>query len=120
MGFLNHKGGAEYPYYKDDVFKAIVEVASKVKGLEVDKYDELSGHILIKERLSLWSWGQNILITVTEIVPGCTRVEIASTSKIRTLVFGRTRKNRANIEKIIEGTSRILSNKPPVTQLTVQ
>jgi hypothetical protein len=117
MGFLDHKGGTEYPYLKKDVYDALVEAIPKIKGLKIDNKDELGGRLTVKAGVSLMSWGENIPITVTEISPGRTRVDIISTPK--TGMYGGGAfdlgKNRANIEKILNETSKILSTKPPVS-----
>lgn len=121
MGFLDHKGGAEYPYLKKDVYNALLEAIPKIKGMKIDNKDELSGRVTVKAGVSLTSWGENIPITVTEISPGRTRIEIISTPK--TGIFGGGAldfgKNRANIEKILNETSKILSTKPPVSPSNV-
>jgi len=114
MGFLDHKGGADYPYSKEDVWKALLEAVPIIKGMKVDNIDELSSRIMVKTGISLMTMGENIPITVTEISSGRTRIDVTSTSKIGILGgglfdFG---KSRANIEKILNETSKILSKKP--------
>ena len=116
MGFLDHEGGAEFPYHKDDVFGALVKAIPTVKGFKIDKADKLTGHILAKAGVSLMSWGENIPISIVEVSPGRTRVSITSTPKTGAMFGGAfdLGKNRKNIEDILEATSKILSSKPPV------
>lgn len=116
MAFLDHKGGAEYPYSKDEVFNAILEAIPKIKGMKIAKKDQLGGHIIVKAGVSLRSWGENIPISVLEATQGRARIEIISTPKTGILGGGLLDlgKNRANIEKILAETSKILSKKPPV------
>lgn len=116
MGFLDHEGGAEFPYHKDDVFDAIVQSISTIKGMKVDKSDKLSGHILVKAGISLMSWGENIPMSLSEVSFGRTRVSVTSTPKTGALFGGAfdLGKNRRNIENILEATSKILSRKAPV------
>lgn len=120
MGFLDHKGGVEYPYSKDDVFNAILEAVPKIKGMKIEKVDRLSSHIIVKAGVSLTSWGENIPISVSDVTQGRTRVEIISTPK--TGIFGGGLldfgKNRANIEKILAETSKILAKKPQVSSVS--
>jgi len=116
LGFLDHKGEAEYPYFKDTVFNALIEATNRIKGMKIEKSDKLSGHILVKAGMRLMSWGENIPISVVEIAYGKTRVDVLSTPKIG-IMFGGALDfgtNRGNIEKILEGTSRELSKYPPV------
>jgi hypothetical protein len=113
MGFLDHKGGAEFPYYRQDVFNAILEAVPRIKGMRIDSADIVSGHIIAKAGVSLTSWGENVPISVLEVSPIRTRIEITSTPKTGMLAGGMfdMGKNRKNIEKIIEETSKILSQK---------
>lgn len=116
MGFLDHEGGVEFPYHKDDVFEALLKAIPTVKGMKISKSDKVSGHILIKAGVSLMSWGENIPISLAEVSPGRTRLSITSTPKTGILFGGAfdLGKNRRNIEDIFEATSKNLSSKPPV------
>lgn len=118
MGLLSRKGVIEFPYHKDDVFEALEEAIHNLKGMKIYMSDKTMGHIFVKTSISLLSWGENVPISVTEVSPGRTRVDITSEPKtafgiIPTAVFslGRYRKH---VEKILEATSRILSRKIPV------
>jgi len=116
MAFLDHKVGAEYPYLKKDVYDALLEAIPKIKGMQIDSKDELNGRLIVKAGISLKSWGENIPIKVTEIAPGRTRVEIISSPKTGFLLGGGgfdLEKNSANIDRILNETSKILSRKPP-------
>lgn len=116
MALLDHEGGAEFPYHKAEVFKALEYSISKILGMKIVRSDVLSGHIYAKAGISLFTWGENIPITVTEISFGRTRVSITSTPKTGLLLGGAFDfgKNRRNIESIITATSKLLSRRPPV------
>jgi hypothetical protein len=118
MSFLDHEGGAEFPYGRDDVFNALVAAIPTVSGLEVHSADKLSGRVLVKAGMSLMSWGENIPISVIEMSPGRTRVSVTSTPKTGALFGGAfdMGKNRKNIEQILDALSSILSRKQPVRQ----
>ena len=115
MAFLDHEGGAEYPYERNVVFDALVKAIPTVSGLTVNNADRLGGHVLVKAGVSLMSWGENIPISVTEIAPGRTRVSITSAPKTGVLFGGAfdMGKNRKNIEDILGALSRVLSRLPP-------
>jgi Short C-terminal domain len=110
MALLDHQGGADFPYVRDDVFDALVKVIPTVKGMKVDKHDRSAGFISAKAGVSLRSWGENVPISVTEASPGYTRVSITSTPKTGLLGGGAfdLGKNRGNIEKILLGTAELL------------
>ena len=118
MAFLDHEGGAEFPYTRDTVFDAIAKAIRAVPSLKVYSSDKLGGRILVKAGVSLMSWGENIPISIVELVPGRTRVSIISTPKTGLLFGGALDlgKNRKNIEKVLDELSRVLSQIQPVTQ----
>jgi len=112
MALLDHQGGADFPYARDDVFDALVKAIPTVKGMKVDKHDKSAGFISAKAGVSLRSWGENVPISVMEGSPGYTRVSITSTPKTGLLGGGAfdLGKNRSNIEKILLRTSELLQN----------
>jgi hypothetical protein len=115
VALLDHEGGAEYPYHKDDVFQALVEAIPSIPGLSVASTDALGGRVRAKAGVSLFSWGEDIPISLSEIVPGRTRVSVTSTPKTGMLFGGAfdLGKNRRNIEKILEAVSENLSRRMP-------
>jgi uncharacterized protein YqgQ len=116
MSLVDHEGGAEFQYAPEDVFDAVIEAVSNIKGFKVDKTDKPTGRIMVKAGISLMSWGENLPISITETSSGKTRVNIISTPKTGILLGGAMDfgKNRANIEKILDEVSKILQSKQPV------
>jgi hypothetical protein len=112
MALLDHQGGADFPYARDDVFDALLHVIP-VLGMKVDKHDRAAGIISAKAGVSLRSWGENIPISVTEGSPGFTRVSVTSTPKTGLLAGGAfdLGKNRSNIERILVLTAERLQAK---------
>jgi hypothetical protein len=121
MAFLDHEGGAEFPYSREDVLDALIKAIPTISGLKVQSADKLTGRVLVKAGVSLMSWGENIPISVLEMAPGRTRVSITSTPKTGALFGGAfdLGKNRKNIEQILDSLSRILSRNPPAQQSAV-
>ena len=35
MGMVDHEGGAEFPYYKDDVFNAFIQAVPLISGMKL-------------------------------------------------------------------------------------
>ena len=113
MAFWDQEGGTEFPFDKEVVFEALVEVIKTINGLKVDEVDILSGKITVKNGNTLTYRGENIPIYVKEVSPGITRVSVTSTPENGVLI-GKTfdlGKNRKNIEKIFDETSKILNQK---------
>ncbi len=122
MALLDHQGGAEFPYARDDVFDALLKVIPTVKGMKVDKHDRTAGFISAKAGVSLRSWGENVPISVMEASPGYTRVSVTSTPKTGLLGGGAfdLGKNRSNIEKILLGASALLQQSTPATSQPIE
>jgi hypothetical protein len=119
MAFLDHNGESEFPFKRNTVFEAICKAVPKIDGMKIDNSDKLSGRIMVKAGVTLWSWGENIPIQLTSISETKTKVQITSAPKTGAM-FGGTfdmGKNRKNIERILSETSKILSTLQPEVQL---
>lgn len=119
MAFLDHNGESEFPFKRDTVFDAVCKAIPKVSGMKIDNSDKLSGRIMVKAGVTLWSWGENIPIQLTSISETKTKLQITSSPKTGVMFGGAfdMGKNRKNIEKIISETSQILSTLPPEIQI---
>ena len=123
MAFLDHNGESEFPMSKDKVFEAMLLAIPTIKGLQIENADKLQGRFMVKAGVSLYSWGENIPIQLTEIAENRTKVQITSSPKTG-IMFGGAfdmGKNRQNIENILSSTSSILSseNKQKLLQTDV-
>ncbi len=115
MAILDHNGESEFPFKKDLVFDTICESISKIDGMKIDNADKLSGRIMVKAGVTLWSWGENIPIQLTELSATKTKVQITSSPKTGVMFGGAfdMGKNRKNIERILSETSKTLSSLTP-------
>lgn len=112
MAFLDHNGESEFPMSKGKVFEAMKKAIPTINGLKIENADKLQGRFVVKAGVSLYSWGENIPIQLTEISESRTKVQITSSPKTG-IMFGGAfdmGKNRKNIENILSSTSRILSS----------
>lgn len=112
MAFLDHNGESEFPMSKDKVFEAMKKAIPTINGLKIENADKLQGRFVVKAGVSLYSWGENIPIQLSEISENKTKVQITSSPKTG-IMFGGAfdmGKNRKNIENILSSTSRILSS----------
>jgi hypothetical protein len=118
MAILDHNGESEFPFRKDTVFDAICKAVPTISGMKMDSVDKLSGRIMVKAGVTLWSWGENIPIQLTSISETKTKVSITSTPKTGVMFGGAfdMGKNRKNIENILSETSKILSTLEPEFQ----
>jgi len=112
MAFLDHNGESEFPMSKDKVFEAMKKAIPTINGLKIENADKLQGRFVVKAGVSLYSWGENIPIQLSEISENRTKVQITSSPKTG-IMFGGAfdmGKNRKNIENILSSTSQILSS----------
>lgn len=102
--------GAEFPYPRDDVFDALLEVVSTLSGMKLQTADKLSGMIAASARVSVASWGENLTMSVVERSPVLTRVDVASRPKTGMFLGGAfdLGKNRRNVERVLEAVSLVL------------
>lgn len=116
MAFLDHNGESEFPMSKDKVFDAMQKAIPTINGLKIENADKLQGRFVVKAGVSLYSWGENIPIQLSEISENRTKVQITSSPKTG-IMFGGAfdmGKNRKNIENILSSTSKILSTESNV------
>jgi hypothetical protein len=110
MALLNQNGEVEFPYSKENVFEAICRAVPIISGMKIDTADKLTGRITVKANITLWSFGEAILIQLSSPADDKTKVQITSGSKFGVLTdLFDMGKNRKNVERILSGTSAILS-----------
>ena len=115
MALLDHNGESEFPFRKDIVFDAICKAVSAIDGMKIENADKLTGRIMVKAGISLFSWGENIPIQLSSLSETKTKVQITSSPKTG-MMFGGAfdmGKNRKNIEKILTASSKLLSTLKP-------
>ncbi len=82
--------------------------------MKVVTADKLTSRITVKANITLWSFGEAILIQLSSPADGNTKVQITSGSKFGVLTdLFAMGKNRKNVERILSGTSAILSQVSP-------
>ncbi|MEI7730521.1 MAG: hypothetical protein WCO56_13170 [Verrucomicrobiota bacterium] len=128
MSAQNNAGEAEFPFDRQTVFDALIRAIALIEGMSVHSSDRLSGRVVIKTGMSLFSWGENIPIGLTESGPNRTMVRVSSAPKVGSSITGFVDdgiivggdfdfgKNRKNIEKIFAELSRELSKLTPVAE----
>lgn len=118
MAILDHNGESEFPFRKDTVFDALLKAVPTVNGMKIENTDKLTGRVMVKAGVSLWSWGENIPIQLSSLSTTKTKIQITSSPKTG-IMFGGAfdlGKNRKNIERILLATSKILSSSNPEPQ----
>jgi hypothetical protein len=116
MGSFESGGGQRFPYTHEQVFTGLLKVLPQ-NGFKIKSQDNNIGRIECSSGASLLSCGENISISIEEIDPYTTRVEIHSGLKLqgtRQAIFTREGRNAKNVSVIISALSNYLKtqNKP--------
>ena len=105
---FDRSGGAEFPFSRDVVFRAVSEAVGGISGIQVEHSDPLAGRLSIKTGMSAFSWGERVTVTVAANGGRAAQVQIGSAPKT---VFGSATthsKNQKNVEQILRATSDVL------------
>lgn len=103
---------ATFPFSKEEVFKATIAVAKKMKGFKIKNSDEFLGRVNLMTSASATSWGESIPVQLNEINEHRTGITIISKSKTGFLGGGAiTKKNEQNVELLISNVSKFLQGK---------
>ncbi len=114
MGFADQQLQIQVPYSPDDTFNALKAAMEKLPKVKVDSASPTTRTVAAEIGMSLWSWGENISISVAP-VEGGSGVTVNSSSKVRTNVLNGG-KNAKNIAEIIDALSKELEQYPQVSQ----
>lgn len=117
MSIIDHNQGVQVPYSLEDTFMSLRQSCQNLEGFNVDDYDETLKTIYLKAGISLFSWGENITVTVTSCDNGSSEVSILSTPKTGIMFGGAVDmgKNRKNINIIMSALSEELKKYTPIT-----
>lgn len=113
MGFADQQLQIQVPYSPDDTFNALKAAMEKLPKVKVDSASPATRTVAAEIGMSLWSWGENISISVVP-VEGGSGVTVNSSSKVRTNVLNGG-KNAKNIAEIVDALSKELEQYPQVS-----
>jgi hypothetical protein len=117
MGSFESSGGQRFPYTYDQVFAGLLKVLPQ-NGFKVKSQDKDIGRIECSAGASLFSWGENISISVEDLDSYSTRLDIHSGLKVqgtRQALFTGEGRNTRNVTVIISALSNYLkTQKKPV------
>ncbi len=100
-----HGAAPEFPYRREDVFKALVVGVDNLPGMRVESEDSATGKVLVEAGVTYGKAGQKYPVTVVALGPDRSRLEIGATSGRGT---ADPEKERATVEKIVRATSEAL------------
>ena len=105
-----------YNYDIYTVFNAIIAGVNYLSGFSVTQADQQNFIITVDKSLSMWTWGETIIIRLNvNQATNQTYVYFSSDSKLGT-EFAAKKQNRKNIEEIIGATNNFLMSQQPQYQ----
>ena len=97
---------ASYPCPAGAVFNAAVQAVQNLPGWKLKEVNQANWYITASVSFSLWSYGENISIQVTEPLPGQPAINALSSSLFALFDFG---KNKRNINKLFAEVQSVLA-----------
>lgn len=124
MGIVGDKTEIEVPYKVNDVYSAVKEVSiyNHHHNFEFDSEDEILKTIYLKTGISMFSWGENIKISIEQGSNRCSKIKISSMPKTG-IMFGGAfdmGKNRKNIQALLNEISIELEKYPKIEEMQKQ
>ena len=114
-------GGQKFPYSYDQVFNGLLRVLPQ-QGFKIKEQDKNLGRLLVSSGMSLFSFGENIDISVEDVDGYSTRLELHSSLKVqgsRMAIFTGEGRNTKNINAIIFALNDYLKTQPRPQRPTV-
>ena len=110
MGLVDHTQDVIVDFAWENVFSAVEKAIPNIKGMSIDSLNKITKTINIKAGISLFSWGENLTVTLTPVEEGKTKIAILSTPKTGVMFGGAMDmgKNRKNINMIFDELSKYL------------
>lgn len=94
-------------YNIDKVFDAVIKAAESLSGFSVKNSNRLTHSISINVGMSLFSWGEQMTVSLNDLAENKTEIAFSSGSKLGT-EFAANSKNRKNIDNLMNAMSNYL------------
>jgi hypothetical protein len=111
MGFASQSTQQNFPYQADKVF-GMLEMAVKKAGMSIKHSDSTLRRATINVGISLFSWGENVSLSVIEVDDKSCVIAMDSSLKFGANVAG-SHKHQKNFDKIIYSLSEALKESQP-------
>lgn len=106
MNFASQATHQKFPFPYEAVFAGLLKVIPET-GLTLKDADKLLGRITASTGMSLFSWGENVVIIVEKIDDNTSIVAIESALKLGSNIAGAHR-HQKNFNQIISALSKLL------------
>jgi hypothetical protein len=88
------------------LFNAAAQAVQNMPGWRIKEINQAGWYVIGLVPFNLWSYGENILIQITEPTPGQPMINASSSSVFALFDFG---KNRRNIDKLFVEVQNVLA-----------
>lgn len=110
MSFTSENTAQNFPFSYDEVYDGLVKVLRQQK-FKIKNEDRVIGRVTASAGMSLFSWGENLSLSIQRVDEGNTILSIDSSLKFGGNFTGGHR-HRANFDKIIMALSKQLQSAP--------
>lgn len=94
-------------YNIDTVYDAIIKGVDRLSNMSVRNANKITHSVTINVSMSLFSWGEQMTVSLNDISDDKTEILISSGSKLGTEIAANT-KNRKNINELMDAMSMYL------------
>lgn len=108
MFHQDQKQGVVVNYNIDKVFDAVVKAAESLSGFTVKNANKLTHSISINVGMSLFSWGEQMTVSLNDVSEHKTEIMFSSGSKLG-MEYAANTKNRKNIDQLMNAMSNYLT-----------
>ncbi|TCW00385.1 hypothetical protein [Biostraticola tofi] len=106
MSLTSQSTQQKFPYPADKVFAKLLEAVPSA-GMKIKNQDEILRRLTVSVGMSLFSWGENMTIVVTDVDDKSSIISIDSSLKFSPNIAG-MHKHQKNFDKIIYSLSALL------------
>ncbi len=100
-----------YPLNVNDVLGRVMSVARMIEGLNFSHFQQPDS-VVLKSKVSLWSWGETVTIQCQFLDPIHTRIHISSVPAMATTIID-WGKGQKNIDRVLAALRPVL---PPIAR----
>lgn len=123
MAMADHDSKVQVKYSKETCFKATTDACKGLDGFTIDRVDNVTSTIYLKGRMSLFSFGELITISINTLPSGLSEIFVSSSPKVGMSanapgIYGDMGKNKKNIIKIHNAISDELAKHPEDAVMT--
>ncbi len=116
MGAVDFNAKTQVNYKKETCYKIACDACRKLEGFTIDREDKVTTTIYLKGKMSLFSWGEFVTVSISSLDNGLSELFVNSSPKIGGAfgpgLYGDMGKNKKNIIYIQQAIAEELKKYP--------